>query len=63
LITSVKCDLIKFNSERGDVRDHPMKKQALHNLPDRPNGLMLGAGYHSLLPVPFLAPEAVKAEL
>jgi hypothetical protein len=31
--------------------------------PDKPNGLVLGAGYHSLLPVPFLAPEAVKAEL
>jgi hypothetical protein len=31
--------------------------------PDRPNGLVLGAGYHSLLPVPFLEPEAVKAEL
>lgn len=45
------------------VRDHPVRKRALHNLPDRPNGLMLGAGYHSLLPIPFLAPEAVKAKL
>ena len=45
------------------VRDHPVRKRALHNLPDRPNGLVLGAGYHSLLPIPFLAPEAVKAEL
>jgi hypothetical protein len=45
------------------VRDHPMRKHALHNLLDRPNGLMLGAGYHSLLPIPFLAPEAVKDEL
>jgi hypothetical protein len=31
--------------------------------PDKPNGLVLGAYCHSLLPVPFLAPEAVKAEL
>jgi hypothetical protein len=31
--------------------------------PDKPNGLMLGAVRHSLLPVRFLAPEAVKAEL
>ena len=46
-----------------DVRDHPVSKQALHNLPDRTNGLVLGAGYHSLLPIPFLAPEAVKTEL
>ena len=45
------------------VRDHPVRKRALHNLPNRPNGLVLGAGYHSLLPIPFLAPEAVKAEL
>jgi hypothetical protein len=40
-----------------------MRKQALHNLPNRPNGLVLGASCHSLLPVPFLAPEAVKVEL
>lgn len=45
------------------VRDHPVRKLAIHNLPDRPNGLVLGAGYHSLLPILFLAPEAVKAEL
>jgi hypothetical protein len=45
------------------VRDHLVRKRALHNLSDRPNGLVLGASYHSLLPIPFLAPEAVKAEL
>jgi hypothetical protein len=45
------------------VRDHPVRKRALHNLPNLPNGLVLGAGYHLLLPIPFLAPEAVKAEL
>ena len=44
------------------VIDHPVRKRALHNLP-RPNGFVLGAGYHPLLPIPFLAPEAVKAEL
>ena len=46
------------------VRDHPVRKWALHNLPNRPNGLVLRAGYHpTFLPIPFLAPEAVKAEL
>ena len=32
------------------VRDHPMRKQALHNLPNRPNGLVLRADYHPLPP-------------
>ena len=45
------------------VRDHPVRKLAIHNLPDRPNGLVLGAGYHSLLPIPSLVPESVKAQL
>ena len=45
------------------VRDHPVRKRALHNLPNRPNVLLLGAGYHSLLPIPFLVPESVKAQL
>ena len=45
------------------VRDLPVRKGVLHNLPNRPNVLLLGAGYHSLLPIPFLAPEVVKAEL
>jgi hypothetical protein len=63
MITSIMCGLIKFNSDGGDVRDHPVRKRALHNLPNRPNVLLLGAGYHSLFSIPFLAPEAVKAEL
>jgi hypothetical protein len=52
-----------FRNKQVTVRDYPVRKQALHNLPNRPNGLVLGAGYHSLLPIPLLAPEAVKAEL
>jgi hypothetical protein len=52
-----------YNGVLLSVRDHPVRRRTLHNLPNRPNGLVLGAAYHYLLPIPFLAPEAVKAEL
>jgi hypothetical protein len=32
------------------IRDHLVRKRALHNLPNRPNGLLLRAGYHPLPP-------------
>jgi hypothetical protein len=50
------CSLVPFVF----VGDHTVRKSS-H--PEKQNGLVLGAGHHSLLSVPFLAPEAVKAEL